>query len=308
MRESKYIWFDGDLVPWKDATVHVLTHALHYGTGVFEGLRAYSLPAGPAVLALDEHVKRFFRSCKVIGLELRWSPEQLAQAILETVSANGLSACYIRPLAFRGYGELGVMPNDNPTRLAIAAFPWDSLHGKPALEDGIDVGVSSWRRMAPDTHPAMAKVTGNYINSQLVVSEAVAHGYAEGVVLDTQGYVCECSGENIFLYLDGRLLTPPIAESILPGITRGLVLQLCADLGIEVSEQRIAREMLYFADEILITGTAAEITPVRSVDRRPVGEGDRGEVTSRLQTEFFGILRGSIDDRHGWLTPAGAPD
>ena len=302
MQATAHIWFNGHFVPWNDAQVHVLTHALHYGSGVFEGLRAYATPKGPAVLALDAHVERLFRSCKVVEMDLPWTPEQISHAILQTVSVNNVESCYVRPLAFRGYGELGVMPSNNPTQLVIACFPWGSLHGTEALENGIDVGVSSWRRMAPDTHPGMAKVTGNYVNSQLVVAEAVRHGYAEGIVLDTDGFACECSGENIFLYLDGKLLTPPLGESVLPGITRGLVIQLAAELGIPVQEQRVAREMLYFADEILLTGTAAEITPVRSVDHRPVGTGRPGDVTRQLQNEFFAILNGKSEDRHGWLT------
>ncbi|MCP3916025.1 MAG: branched-chain amino acid transaminase [bacterium] len=302
MQESKSIWFNGELVPWHEAKVHVLTHALHYGSGVFEGIRAYPTARGPAILALEEHVDRLFLSCKVIELQIAWDKAEIRDAIVETVRANGHDSCYIRPLAFRGYGELGVMPNNNPTELIIASFPWGSLHGNEAIENGIDVGVSSWRRMAPNTHPAMAKVTGNYVNSSLVVAEALANGYQEGIVLDIDGFVSEGSGENIFLTYQGDVYTTPVSASILPGITRGIAMQLLTDRGVVVKEQRFAREMLYYADEIFLTGTAAEITPVKSVDKRIVGDGKVGELTRSLQNEFFGIVRGEAEDRHGWLT------
>lgn len=303
MQETELIWFSGELVPWADAKVHVLSHVLHYGTGAFEGIRAYSTPRGAAVLGLDRHVERLFRSCRTLYMDLPWSREEVREAILETIRANRLDACYVRPLAFLGYGNLGVLPRGNPVELIVAAFPWGAYHGAGALEDGVDVGVSSWRRMAPGTHPAMIKASGNYVNSMLAVLEARRHGYAESVVLDTDGFVCECSGENLFLVYDGALRTPPIGESILPGITRAFVLQLAADLGVPVCEQRIAREMLFFADEIFMTGTAAELTPVRSVDGHQVADGRPGEITRRLQREFFGILKGELSDRHGWLTP-----
>lgn len=307
MQESQYIWFNGQLVPWADARIHVLSHVLHYGTGAFEGIRAYSTSNGPAILGLAQHVQRLHRSCKAIYMDLPWTEAQVQAAILETVSANGHDACYIRPLAFRGYGELGVMPDKNPVELIIATFPWGPYHGSSALESGVDVGVSSWRRMAPDTHPAMVKASGNYVNSMLVVMEARRHGYAEGIVLDHGGYVCECSGENIFLLHDGVLLTPPIGESILPGITRRFTMRLALDMKIPIREQRVAREMLYFADEIFMTGTAAEITPVRSVDHRTVKDGRPGPVTRGLQTEFFGIVNGQAPDKYGWLTHVQVP-
>jgi branched-chain amino acid aminotransferase len=302
MQKAEVIWFNGELVPWDEARVHVLSHALHYGTSVFEGLRAYATPRGPAVLALDGHVTRFYRSCKVLGIELAYEPAVLREAILATVRRNGHDACYIRPLAWRGEGALQVAPTDNTTELIVATWAWGALHGATALEEGIDVGVSSWRRMAPDTHPALAKIGGNYVNSNLVLAEAQANGFAEGLVLDTEGYVCEGSGENVFLLLDGRVLTPALGDSILPGLTRGMVVELLAELGVELVEQRVAREMLYYADEIFLTGTAAEITPVRSVDRKPVGAGRRGELTRRLQAAFFALVRGEVPDRRGWLT------
>ena len=228
LTESEFIWSDGQLVPWHEARVHVLTHAMHYGTSVFEGVRAYSTPRGPAILGLGAHVKRLFDSCKIVQIPLPFTREQVEQGILETVRANGHDACYIRPLAFRGYGELGVSPHGCPVNLIVATFPWGALHGD-GVENGVDVGVSSWRRMAPDTHPAMAKTGGNYVNSMLVVSEAQRHGYAEGIVLDVDGYVSEGSGENLFFVLDGELWTPPLSGSILPGITRGYVITLATE-------------------------------------------------------------------------------
>lgn len=307
MQETEFIWMSGKLVPWRDAQVHVLSHVLHYGTGAFEGIRAYDTERGPAILGLTAHVARLFRSCAALYMPLRWSREEVEAAILETVRANELGACYIRPLAFLGYHGIGVMPAaDHPVELSVAAFPWGAYHGVEGLEVGVDAAVSSWRRMAPDTHPAMVKASGNYVNSMLVVREAKRHGYAEGIVLDTEGYVCEGSGENLFVLYEGRLLTPPVGQSILPGITRGYVMQLAADQGVEVREQRISREMLYAADEVFMTGTAAEVTPVRSVDRIPIGRGARGEVTRALQEDFFGIVRGERPDRHGWLTPVNA--
>lgn len=300
---SKYIWFNGELVPWDEARIHVLSHVVHYGTGVFEGMRAYACGGRPAVLGLVEHVRRLARSCKILDMPLPFDEERLRRGILETVRANGHDACYIRPLVFRGYGEMGVDPTHAPVECVIASFPWGRLLGSEALEKGVDVGISSWRRMAPSTHPAMAKAVGNYLNSMLTVTEAKRHGYAENIVLDVDGYVSEGSGENVFLVRDGRLWTPWAGNSILEGITRGFVLRLAADLGIEVIEQRIPREMLYTADELFLTGTAAEITPVRSVEGRRVGDGCRGERTAALQAAFFDILTGKVADRHHWLTP-----
>lgn len=299
---SPFLWFSGKLVPWEDARVHVLSHALHYGSSVFEGIRAYPTKNGTAVFALKEHVERLFHSCKIVNLPLRWSEREVSDAIRETVRSSGHTACYIRPLAFRGYGALGVWPGDNPVELAIAAFPWVKTNEKELLEKGIDVGVSSWRRMAPDTHPAMAKVSGNYVNSQLVINEAKRHGYAEGLVLDVDGYVAEGSGQNVFLVQEDVLFTPPVGASILAGITRKATIAFAKDLDIEVVEQRIPREMLHTCDEAFFTGTVAEITPIRSVDGMPVGTGERGPVTARIQQRFHAIARGEIDDHRGWLT------
>jgi branched-chain amino acid aminotransferase len=300
---SSHIWMNGELVPWDQAQIHVLTHGLHYGSSVFEGIRAYATKSGTAVLALDAHVSRFFQSCKIIGIELRFTPEEIRSAILAIVKQSGHPHCYIRPIAFRGYGALGVFADDCPIDVAIAAFPWQGHWGSGALEHGIDTGVSSWRRMAPDTLPALAKVAGNYVNSQLVVAEARGHGFQDGLVLDVEGFVSEGSGQNIFLVQSGRLHTPPIGASILAGVTRAITLQLASDLSIPAVQMRIPREMLYTADEIFLTGTAAEVMPVKSVDRKPVGSGTRGPITQALQERFFGILSGECEDTHRWLTP-----
>lgn len=306
MQTSEFIWFNGEFIRWEEAKIHVLSHVAHYGSGVFEGLRAYATPGGPAVLGLAAHVTRLFRSCKIMDLPLPFTRVQISEAIIATVRQNGHAACYIRPLVFRGYGELGVLPTGCPVEFIIATLEWGTLHGAEALEKGVDVGVSSFRRIAPDTHPAMAKAVGNYVNSQMIILEAKRHGYAEGIVLDSEGFVCEASGANVFLVYDNALYTPPIGESILPGVTRSYVIQLAQDLGIPVRQERIAREMLYMADEVFMTGTAAEITPVRSVDRRRVGSGTRGPVATILQQAFFGIIRGERPDLHGWLTHVNA--
>lgn len=298
-----WIWFNGELVSWDKAQVHVLTHALHYGTAVFEGIRAYATPKGPAVLGLDAHVARLYQSCKIVHLPIPYEPRRMRDAILELVRANEHEACYIRPLVYRGYGALGVWPEEAPVEVAIAAFPWVKQDEKALLEKGLAVGVSSWRRMAPDTLPAMAKCAGNYVNSALIIVEAKRHGYAEGLALDVDGYVAEGSGQNLFLVQGGVAYTPPLGASILAGFTRAAVIQIARDLGIPVVEQRLPREMLHTADEAFFTGTVAEVTPIASVDGKPVGEGQRGPVTARLQAAFFSIARGQAPDRHGWLTP-----
>ncbi len=300
--KSEMIWFNGEFVPWDKAKIHVLAHVLHYGSSVFEGMRAYESSQGPAVLGLEPHVKRLFNSCKVINMPMPFSQAEMEQAIISTVKRNGHKACYIRPLAFRGYNVLGVNPTTCPVDVIIATWEWGAYLGPEALESGVDVGVSSWRRMAPDTHPAMAKVGGNYINSQLVVMEAKRHGYIEGIVLDVQGYVSEGSGENIFVVIDSDIYTPPVGNSILSGITRSYAITLAEEKGYQIMQQQIPREMLYIADEVFFTGTAAEITPVKSIDGQVIGSGSRGPITKALQDEFFGILRGEIADRHGWLT------
>ncbi len=306
IQPTSKIWHNGKFIRWEDATVHVLSHTLHYGSSVFEGVRCYSTPAGPAIFRAKEHIRRMEDSARVYRMELPFSREALVEAMAELVRVNHMDSCYIRPIAFRGYGEMGVLPLHNPVEVYIACWEWGKYLGPEALAEGVDVCVSSWTRLAPNTLPAMAKASANYMNSQLIKMEAVTNGYAEGIALDAAGYVSEGSGENIFLIRDGRIYTPPLGTSALPGITRDTVICLAGDLGIEVIEQAIPREMLYLADELFFTGTAAEITPLRSVDRIKVGSGRRGPVTERLQREFFAIIRGEKEDRRGWLLPVNA--
>jgi branched-chain amino acid aminotransferase len=303
MTAQHKIWMDGRLVSWEQATVHVTAHALHYGSSVFEGIRAYSTPTGPALFCLERHVQRLFHSAKVCRMEIPFTPAEIEAAIIDTIAANGHRACYVRPLAYRDAHSLAVNPNGCPVRVAIVTMEWGSYLGAEALEQGVDVGVSSWTRMAPNTFPAAVKVGGQYVNSQFIAMEAERHGYAEGIALDTFGFVSEGSGENVFLVTGGRIVTPPAASSILQGITRGCVMRLAADLGYEVREEQVPRELLYLADEAFFTGTAAEITPIRSVDGIAVGAGCRGPITGCLQAEFLGIASGRLPDRHRWLTP-----
>ena len=302
---TPWIWSNGRLVPWDEAQVHVFAHALHYGSSVFEGIRAYATPRGPAVLGLEPHVRRLFDSCKIYRMPIPYQIEEISQAILETIRANELRSCYIRPLVFRGVGAFSLDPRSCPVKVIIGTIVMGQFLGDEVLEEGIDAGVSTWQRMAPNTFPAMAKIGGQYINSQLITMEAHDRGFAEAVALNTAGYVSEGSGENIFIVKDGVLQTPPLAASILAGITRAFIIELAHDLGYEVREQTIAREMLYLADEAFFAGTAAEITPIRSIDGIPVGEGRRGPVTARLQEQFFGIVEGKFQDRFGWMTLVG---
>jgi len=300
--ESGKIWFNGEFVDWMDANVHVLSHVIHYGSSVFEGMRCYNTSKGSAVFRLEEHVKRLFNSAKIYRMNVDYSMEEFSQAIIDTIKVNGLKECYIRPIIFRGYNELGIHPVNNPLDSVIAVWSWGEYLGEEALDKGVDVGVSTWRRMAPDTLPNMAKAGANYMNSQLAKMESVLNGYHEAIMLDYQGLVSEGSGENVFLVNDGVLFTPPTSTSILPGITRNSVITLATDLGIEVKEEQITREMLYIVDEVFLTGTAAEITPVRSIDKIIVGEGVKGEITKKLQDNFFDVINGAIPDDHKWLT------
>jgi branched-chain amino acid aminotransferase len=293
---------NGKLVPWDDAKIHVGSHVVHYASAVFEGVRCYSTPEGPAVFRLDAHTERLFNSAKIYRMEIPYSFEEMTRAHLETISANKKDACYIRPIVYRGYGQLGVNPFPCPVDVAIMVWDWGRYLGKEALETGVDVCVSSWARIAPNTLPAMAKTAANYMNSQLIKMEAVTLGYVEGIALDSEGYLSEGSGENLFLVKGGTLLTPPLVSSVLPGITRDTVLQLARRLRIPVQEARLPREMLYIADEVFMTGTAAEITPVRSVDKITIGKGARGPVTEALQKAFFDVLECRVPDEHGWLT------
>ncbi len=301
MQKSDVIWFNGELVPWDAATIHVLSHVVHYGSSVFEGIRCYATPSGPAIFRLKEHTRRLFDSAKIYRMPIPYTPEQINAACKAVVAVNKLESAYLRPVAYRGYGELGVDPRPCPVDVAIAALNWGRYLGEEALEQGVDVGVSSWWRIAPNTLPALAKVGANYMNSQLIRLEAAEHGYSEGIALDTQGFVSEGSGENLFLIRDGRIFTPPLNASVLPGITRDTVITLAADLGYQVVQERLPREALYIADELFFTGTAAEVSPIRSVDGIQVGIGRRGPITEQLQSAFFDVINGEIPDRWGWL-------
>ncbi len=298
---------NGTLVPWDDAKIHVGAHVIHYGSAVFEGIRCYTAADGPAVFRLDAHMERLYNSAKIYWMDIPWTLEQLTEAVLETIQVNRLKSCYIRPVVYRGFNQLGVNPLDCPVEVAILVWEWGKYLGAEALEQGVDVCVSSWNRMAPNTMPAMAKAASNYMNSQLIKVDAVKGGFVEGIALDSQGYVSEGSGENLFVVSKGRLITPPLVSSILPGITRDTVLTLADRLEIPVDEKPIPREMLYLADEIFFTGTAAEVTPIRSVDRRTVGAGKRGPITESLQKAFFDVIEGRAGDEHGWLTPVPSP-
>lgn len=301
--EVKQLWMNGRLVDFADAKVHVLTHALHYGSGVFEGIRCYNTKRGPAIFRLKEHIRRLYDSAKIYRMDVALPIEEFEKACIDVVAANDFQDCYLRPLIYRGYYSLGVSPANCPVDICIAAWQWGKYLGAEALEQGVDVCVSSWSRMAPNTFPAMAKATANYMNSILIRQEAAADGYAEGIALDVQGYVCEGSGENVFLVRDGKIMTPPLGASVLPGITRDSVIRIARDAGIEVIEGLIPREALYIADEVFFTGTAAEVTPIRSIDRIKIGVGHRGPITERVQKDFFAYINGEVPDRYGWLTP-----
>jgi branched-chain amino acid aminotransferase len=300
---TQFIWFNGKLVPWEKATVHVLSHALHYGSSVFEGVRAYETPKGVAIFRLRDHTRRLFDSAKIYRIPVPFSPEQLNEACRQVISANELKrGAYIRPVVFRGYGEIGVTPKiEPPTDVAVAAWEWGKYLGADAEEHGVDACISSWQRVAPNTLPALAKAGGNYLSSQLIGAEARRLGFAEGIGLSSDGTLSEGSGENLFLVKDGVLMTPALAHSVLGGLTRDTVIRLARERGIEVRECALPRELLYLADEAFFTGTAVEITPVRSVDRLGVGSGKRGPITETLQNAFFGLFNGKTADKWGWL-------
>ncbi len=301
------VWHNGKFIPWAEATVHVASHVVSYASCLFEGIRCYETPQGPAIFRLKEHTDRLVNSCKIYRMELAYSREQLALAMVELVRVNKVKHCYLRPVVFRGYGEVGVSALKNPIEIYLLAWQWGKYLGAEALKQGVDVCVASWHRMAPNTMPAMAKAASNYMNAQLIKMEAITNGYVEGIALDPSGHISEGSGENIFLARDGRIYTPPLASSVLPGITRDSVITLARELGYEVSEQPLAREMLYIADEVFFTGTAAEITPIRSVDRIVVGKGQPGPITQRLQERFLAIVEGRAEDKYGWLTFCNQP-
>ncbi|WP_044277037.1 MULTISPECIES: branched-chain amino acid transaminase [Caldilinea] len=300
---ADYIWMNGQIIPWDEAKVHVFAHALHYGSSVFEGIRVYETTKGPAIFRGREHYERLLYSAKVARIPSPYTVDDYMQATKDVVRANKQRSAYVRPLLFRGYNTLGVDGRGCPVEAVVASVPWGAYLGKEALEQGVDVQVSSWRRMAPDTLNALAKIGGQYVNSQNIVMEARDNGFAEGIALDINGYVSEGSGENIFVIVKGKIYTPPLSNSILGGITRDCAIKIAAELGYTVVEATLPREMLYMADEIFFTGTAAEITPVRSVDRIPVGDGKRGPITERIQARFFGIVEGELPDTYNWLTP-----
>ncbi|HTG98959.1 MAG TPA: branched-chain amino acid transaminase [Vicinamibacterales bacterium] len=296
------IWMNGKLVEWKDATIHVGSHVVHYGSAVFEGARCYSTAKGSACFRLDAHMRRLFDSAKIYRMEPQLDQAALTEAVLETIRANQFKACYIRPIVYRGYNELGVNPFPCPVDTAIMTWEWGAYLGAGALEKGVDVRVSSWTRAHPNTFPTLAKSSANYANSQLIKMEAVAEGYSEGIALDTQGNLSEGSGQNLFLVRDNILYTPPLSAAVLPGITRSTIITLAQDLGFTVVEQVLPREMLYICDEVFFVGTAAEITPIRSIDKIQIGKGQRGPVAEALQVAFFDMINGETPDRHGWLT------
>lgn len=304
---TQKIWRDGQLVNWEDATIHVMSHVVHYGSSVFEGVRCYETPAGGAIFRAREHMRRLLDSCKIYRMRLAYSVDDLVQALVDTVAGNDVKECYLRPLVVRTGEQMGVYGAGVPIETFIIAWKWGTYLGHDGVTNGVDVRVSSWRRAAPDTFPTMAKAGGNYLNSQLTKMEAKEDKYAEGIMLDSFGYVSEGSGENLFAIRDGCLCTAPLAAGILQGITRDSVVTIARDLGIPVREQVLPREFLYVADELFFSGTAAEITPIRSVDRIPVGEGKPGPVTQRIQREYLGIAKGKIPDRHGWLTSVAEP-
>jgi len=301
IKKVEKIWMNGKLVNWDDARIHLLSHVIHYGSSWFEGIRCYDTKKGPAIFRLDKHLKRMYNSVKIYRTEIPYTAEQMENAIKETIRANKLRACYIRPIVYRGYGDAGVNPLNCPVEAAVAVWEWGSYLGPDALQDGIDVCVSTWRRPAPDTLPAMAKAGANYMNSQLIKTEALSRGFIEGIALDWFGNVSEGSGENIFLVYGGAVYTPPLSAALLPGVTRESVITIVKELSLELNITNVPREMLAISDEIFFTGTAAEVTPVRSVDRIPVGTGKPGPVTRKVQDIFFDVVKNGNDSRD-WLS------
>jgi branched-chain amino acid aminotransferase len=297
------IWMNGSLVDWADANIHIASHVVHYGSGVFEGARCYDTATGPACFRLDAHMRRLLDSARVYRMDVPYDQQTLTEAVISLIQVNGLRACYIRPLIYRGYDSLGVHPLDCPVDVAILVWEWPSYFSKEAVEEGIDVKISTWARNAPNTTPTMAKSVANYANAQLIKMEATADGYTEGIALDVYGNISEGSGQNIFVVRDGIIYTPPFGNSVLHGLTRDCVITLAGDLGFEIREQTLPREMLYLADEVFFVGTAVEVTPIRSVDRIAVGRGRRGPITKALQQRFFQIVGGDAPDTHNWLQP-----
>ena len=298
---SGKVWMNGSLVDWDNAKIHIASHVIHYGSAVFEGARCYKTPKGPACFRIEDHMRRLYDSAKIYRMEYELDQEALTNAVIDTIRANKLDACYIRPVIYRGYNKLGVDPFPCPVDAAVLVWEWGAYLGQGALDHGVDVRISSWRRMAPSTLPAMAKSVANYGNSILIKMEALSEGYSEGVALDPEGHVSEGSGQNIFIVRDGAVYTPPLSASVLPGITRDSIMTIGRDLGLRVVEQHVPREMLYIADEVFFAGTAVEVTPIRSVDKIPVGNGKRGPITAAIQKAYFDIINCAAPDRHGWL-------
>jgi len=298
--EQGKIWMDGNFIDWKDATIHVMSHVIHYGTSVFEGMRCYKTPKGPSIFRLKDHIRRLFDSAKIYRTPIPFSQQQVLDACKETIRINNFESAYVRPIVFRGYGSLGVDPSKCPVHVVIGALNWGKYLGDEGVNQGVDVCISSWNRMAPNTMPTMAKAGANYMNSQLIKLQAMADGYTEGIGLDVDGFVSEGSGENIFLIRDGVLYTPTSGSSILPGLTRNCIFKIAKEFDVPVVETKINREMLYIADEIFLTGSAAEVTPVRSVDRISIGSGSRGPLTEKIQTRYFDYVNGEREDVYGW--------
>ncbi len=305
MAKTKWIWMDGKFLDWEDAKIHILSHVIHYGTGVFEGLRCYDTKKGPMICRLKEHTDRLFDSAKIYRMEIPYTKDELNNVAIELIKKNGLKSAYIRPIAYRGYYELGVNPFNCPVNVCIATLQWGQYLGPEALEAGVDVMISSWNRMAPNTFPAMAKCCANYMNSQLIKMEAITYGFTEGIALDPTGYVSEGSGENIFAVKNGIIYTPPLHASILPGITRDSVMTIAKDLGLPLEQDMLSREFLYLADEVFFTGSAAEVTPIRSIDKITIGASKAGPITKKIQKTFFDIIEGRVEDKHHWLTKVG---
>jgi branched-chain amino acid aminotransferase len=300
--ETDWIWRDGEFVRWADATVHVLCHSLQYGSSAFEGIRAYATPRGPAIFRLEDHLQRLLDSCKIYRMDVKYSLDELVAAACELVERNNMDACYIRPMVLRGYGASSMVPFDSPVEVFLPCWPWGAYLGDGALENGVDACVASWHRVAPNTIPAMAKMAGNYLGSQLIKMEALRNGFAEGIALSPDGMVSEGSGQNVFVVHGETLYTTPTNGTLLHGVTRSTIITLSRDMGFSLREQPLAREMLYQADEVFLTGTASEVTPVRSIDRITIGAGKRGPITTQIQQRFLDLARGAIEDPYGWLT------
>jgi branched-chain amino acid aminotransferase len=302
INKSAKIWHNGKLIDWDDAKIHVMSHVVNYGSSVFEGIRCYAPPSGPAIFRAVDHTQRLLDSARIYRIDIEYTRDELIAAMVELIQTNGVWPCYIRPIVLRGYGEVGVNPFNSPIEVYIANYAWGKYLGSD-IDQGVDVCISSWNRMAPNTLPAMAKAGANYMNSQLIKMEAIMNGYVEGIALDVNGFVSEGSGENLFLVRNGTLITAPLSNSVLSGITRDSVIRIARDIGIPLVEQQIPREMLYISDEVFFTGTAAEITAIRSVDKISVGKGTVGPITKAIQKEFFGIVTGTSPDRFNWFTP-----